>query len=151
MLYIWIRARCRGRESFSLPICYLLRNVMVSTITAKLLLEVIEWYGSRSPPFGLLLRWVLLPPRHEYNLQVQKHRPNNYKKTSYFNQLATGSGFKWVINEIPLNYQQKARKFTWRFSFRGIGGSEPVNLCNSYFEHTGSQKDCCLFEYLAGM
>lgn len=141
-IYIWIRTRCWGKESVSLPICYrlVLRNVMVSTITAKLLLDVIEWYGSRPPPFGLLLRWVLPPPRHEYNLQVQKQWPNNYEKHHTSINWEQGSGFKWVKKEIPLKYQQKARKFTWRFSFWGIGGSEPMILCNSFSEHTGSQK-----------
>lgn len=131
-----------GRKASHFQICYrlVLRNVMVSTITAKLLLDVIEWYGSRPPPFGLLLRWVLPPPRHEYNLQVQKQWPNNYEKHHTSINWEQGSGFKWVKKEIPLKYQQKARKFTWRFSFWGIGGSEPMILCNSFSEHTGSQK-----------
>lgn len=132
----------RGKASH-FQICYrlVLRNVMVSTITAKLLLDVIEWYVSRTPPFGLLLRWVLPPPRHEYNLQVQKQWPSNYEKHHTSVNWEQGSGFKWVKKEIPLKYQLKTWKFTWRFSFWGIGGgSEPMILCNSFSEHTGSQK-----------
>lgn len=69
-------------------------NTNKSTSTTKLLLNVMKGYGGRTSLFGLLLRWMLLPPCHVNNLQNHEKTMmemfhlslvlGSYKQTSYF-------------------------------------------------------------------